>query len=215
MAPDSQNPTNRRSHWDNVYQGSGPEARSWYQSEFSVPLALFEALDVSTNSAIIDVGGGESKFVDELIARGFSDVTVLDISEVALRTSMKRMAPEHRVAWVNQDVLTWQPERCYDVWHDRAVFHFLSGDDVGLYRQQLLRSLNANGTVVLATFAPEGPEYCSGLAVTRYSCEEIEAFLGDEFDVIECKKELHTTPSSLIQPFTWVAAKLRHNQSLN
>ncbi|HEY5103708.1 MAG TPA: class I SAM-dependent methyltransferase [Acidimicrobiales bacterium] len=215
MAAESENSSDRRSHWDTVYQGSEPEARSWYQSEFSVPLSLFATLGVSTSSAVLDVGGGETKFVDLLIAKGFSDVTVLDISEVALRTSKGRMAREHGVAWVNEDILAWQPKRRYDVWHDRAVFHFLSGRDVDFYREQLLRSLNANGTVVLATFALEGPEYCSGLAVTRYGCEEIEAFLGEEFDVVECKKELHTMPNSSIQPFTWVAAKRRHNPSLS
>lgn len=210
---DSTSSAERGSHWDAVYRASDPESRSWYQTEFSVSLALFDALEVSRNSAIIDVGGGESRLVDHLIAKEFSDVTVLDISDIALKASIERVGSKPGVTWINQDLLTWQPDRRYDLWHDRAVFHFLAPGEVVLYRELLLRSLTPKGAVVLGTFALDGPEYCSGLAVSRYGCEEIAAFLGDEFEVIEYKKELHTTPGGSVQAFTWIAAK-RKEESL-
>lgn len=199
----------RVSHWDAVYLGSDPTLRSWYQAECSVSLALFDALEISRSSAVIDVGGGESRLVDHLVAKGFSDVTVLDISDVALKVSSQRVGDEASVTWINQDLLTWQLERHFDVWHDRAVFHFLAPSDVALYRELLLGSLSSKGAVILGTFALEGPEYCSGLAVTRYGCDEISAFLGSEFEVIESRRELHTTPSGSVQPFTWIAARRR------
>ncbi|HEY5265487.1 MAG TPA: class I SAM-dependent methyltransferase [Acidimicrobiales bacterium] len=207
---DSSESVNRGSHWDAVYVASEPESRSWYQKDFSTSLELFEALEVSESSAVIDVGGGESRLVDHLIAKNFSDVTVLDISDVSLKASVQRVGPESGVTWITHDLLTWQPERRYDAWHDRAVFHFLAPSDVVLYRELLLKSLTPKGAVVLGTFALDGPEYCSGLAVSRYGCEEITAFLGDQFEVSECRKEPHTTPSGSIQAFTWIGAKRKH-----
>lgn len=203
----------RRGHWDAVYGVSDSQSRSWYQGECVESLAMMDALETSKNSAVIDVGGGESRLVDQLLARGFSDVTVLDISDVALKVCIERVGSHAGVTWMSRDVLTWQPERHYDVWHDRAVFHFLAPREANLYRDLLLRSLAPGGAVILGTFALDGPEFCSDLAVFRYDCEELAAFLGNEFDVIECRRELHTTPGGSIQPFTWIAARHREQQS--
>ena len=212
MTDDQTSSFERQRYWDTVYAARDASARSWYQSEPAVSLELLDALDVAVDDAIIDVGGGESTLVDHLLVRGFSDIAVLDISELALQASIQRVGASQGVVWTAQDLLTWQPERRYDVWHDRAVFHFLAGEQVAVYLAVLDGSLGQVGAVILATFAPDGPEYCSGLPVTRYSAEGLAAVLGDGFDVLECRNERHTTPTGTIQPFTWMAAR-RKRQS--
>jgi len=197
----------RTQHWDAVYQGSKPEAVSWYQPEPVVSLELLDALAVAPDAAVLDIGGGASVLVDRLLARGFSDVTVLDISATALRASRQRIGDDTRVAWIGQDLLSWKPIRRYDLWHDRAVFHFLSGEDVESYREVLDRAVTPGGSVIMATFAPDGPERCSGLPVSHYSAEELGAVLGGGFEVVESRREEHTTPTGAVQPFIWVAAR--------
>jgi trans-aconitate methyltransferase len=111
------------------------------------------------------------------------------------------------VDWIAHDLLTWEPARRYDLWHDRAVFHFLSGDVVGVYRDLLHRAVAPGGCVVMATFAPDGPEWCSGLPVTRYGADQLNETLGDEFKLVDHRREVHVTPSGATQPFTWIAAR--------
>lgn len=203
----------RQHHWDGVYAQSTERDHSWYQAEPSISLELLSSLEVQTHNAIIDVGGGESFLVDRLVTRGFSDVTVLDIVQSALANSRARVGPDRGAEWIAHDLLTWQPRRRYDVWHDRAVLHFLSGEQVEHYRTLLGRTLSFDGAVVLATFAPDGPECCSGLPVTRYSAAQLGGLLGDEFDVVESRNERHLTPSDDTQSFTWIAARRRPTSS--
>jgi len=207
MTDHPSSPEQRARHWKNVYEASSPDAVSWYQPEPVVSLELVDLLGVAPESAVIDIGGGASVLVDRLLARGFTDLTVLDISDAALRASRQRVGDDARVAWITEDLLSWKPTRRYDLWHDRAVFHFLSGAEVDDYRNVLLRAVTPGGSVVMATFAPDGPEQCSGLPVTRYSADELGAVLGSGFQVAEHRREVHTTPAGAVQPFTWIAAR--------
>ncbi len=197
----------RVSHWEAVHETNSPDTVSWYQSEPALSLELMDALGISPGAAVIDVGGGASILVDRLLRRGFIDLSVLDISEAALRTSRHRVGDDAGVHWVVGDLLVWEPQRRYDLWHDRAVLHFLSEGDVDIYRATVERALAPGGSVILAAFAPDGPERCSGLPVTRYSTEGLAAVLGDGFEIVEHRGEVHRTPGGAEQPFTWVAAR--------
>ena len=197
----------RAAHWESVYERNPTDAVSWYQTEPSLSLELIDYVDISVEAGIIDVGGGASNLVDVLLCRGFTDLTVLDISESALQTSRERIGADRPVQWIAHDLVTWKPTRHYDLWHDRAVFHFLSPDEVRVYRDLLSRAVAPQGYVVVATFALDGPEWCSGLPVTRYDAGRLSAALGDAFTLVDERREMHATPSGAIQPFTWIAAR--------
>ncbi len=197
----------RFQHWDSVYRTRESDTVSWFQAEPTVTLELVELLGIPHDAAIVDVGGGASRLVDRLLAADYTDVTVLDLSPAALAVSQARLGDATDVEWIAEDLLTWEPARRYDLWHDRAVLHFLSGEDVANYRALLERSVAPGGCVILGTFAPDGPEQCSGLPITRYSAADLVHFLAPTFAVIEERHELHTTPSGTTQSFAWVAAK--------
>lgn len=182
---------------------------SWFQGEPTVSLELVAHLGVERSAAVIDVGGGASPLVDHLVAAGFGDVTVLDVSVVALEEARRRVGPHAPVRWVGEDLLAWHPSRRYGLWHDRAVFHFLVDDaDRARYVATLTEALEDGAGVVMATFAPDGPEYCSGLPVCRYSPEALAAALGPGFTLVASRRELHTTPAGVAQPFTWIAGRM-------
>jgi hypothetical protein len=207
MADQAADSTERVTHWESVYDRNQSDAVSWYQAEPIVSLELLESLGISADAGVIDVGGGASVLVDELLRRGFVDLNVLDISAAALQASRERVGDDTRVNWIAHDLLTWRPTRRYDLWHDRAVFHFLSGDEVQIYRDLVLRAVIPGGYVVMATFAPDGPERCSGLPVTRYDADQLIEMLGNGFELVDQRHEAHTTPSGAIQPFTWIVAR--------
>ena len=199
----------KENHWNAIYRGADETTLSWYQSE---PVATFELLDdlgVGRDATFIDVGGGESNLVDHLLLRNFSDVTVLDISSEAIAAARRRVGSDPRVTWLVQDLLTWDSVRHYDVWHDRAVFHFLAEREIDVYRSLLDRTLAPHGVIILATFALNGPEYCSGLPVQRYGAEELADVLGVSFVLVSSTSEVHVTPSGAEQAFTWIAARRR------
>ena len=197
----------RFQHWDSVYRTREADAVSWFQAEPAVTLELVELLGVPHDAAIIDVGGGASRLVDRLLTADYTDLTVLDLSPAALAVSQARLGDSAGVEWIAEDLLAWQPARRYDFWHDRAVLHFLSGEDVTTYRELLEQSVAPDGCVILGTFAPDGPEQCSGLPVTRYGTAELAHFLAPTFVVVEERHELHTTPSGTSQSFAWGAAR--------
>lgn len=197
----------RAAHWESVYERNRGDSVSWYQAEPDLSLELVDLLGSSTGAGVIDVGGGTSVLADALLHRGYADVTVLDISEAGLKVSRERVGADAPVEWIAHDLLTWEPTRRYDLWHDRAVFHFLSGEEVGVYRDLLRRALAPRGHVIMATFAPDGPEWCSGLPVTRYGADQLMETLGSEFEMVGQRREVHRTPSGAIQPFTWIAAR--------
>lgn len=193
----------RTQHWNAVYMTKAESEVSWFQLVPRISLDLIARTEADPNSAIIDVGGGASRLVDALIGRGYQDVTVLDIADGALAKSRARLgADAESVLWVAADITTWTPERAYDVWHDRAVFHFLT-DPAGreAYGRALRKGTRLGSQVIFGTFAPDGPERCSGLPVQRYSSETLSRQLGDDFALIEATTEYHNTPGGTVQHF--------------
>jgi trans-aconitate methyltransferase len=191
-----------RSHWQAVWATKAPEAVSWYQPDPATSLALVEAAGTRPDEAVVDVGGGASLLVDRLLDRGFTDLTVLDVAAAALAHGRARLG--ERVAWVEADVLAWRPGRRFGLWHDRAVFHFLLEDeDQQAYRRVLEAAVAPGGQVILATFAPDGPERCSGLPVRRNDADGLARALGPAFTLLEQRREEHRTPGGALQRFCW------------
>ncbi len=198
----------RRVHWDAAYERVTPTGASWFQCEPTLSLELMHALGLSPDAPIIDIGGGASTLADALVERGFVDVTVLDVSLTALDAARDRLGERaDRVQWLREDLLEWEPPRRYAVWHDRAVFHFLvDPSDRERYASTLRAAMAPGGSAVIATFAPDGPEQCSGLPVSRYGPEELSAALGS-LRIAETRREEHVTPAGVVQPFTWVVVR--------
>lgn len=197
--------TEKQQHWNEVYSTKAADQVSWFQPRAEMSMLMIQDSGVNEDSAIIDIGGGSSVLIDQLLDADFSDVTVLDISERALIGSKERLGAQAAdVHWIVSDVLDWTPARSYDVWHDRAVFHFLTEEsDRALYRATLAKGLRAGGMLIFGTFAENGPERCSGLRVKRWSAASLAFELGPEFHLVESLRENHRTPGGAIQPFTW------------
>jgi SAM-dependent methyltransferase len=199
----------RGAHWDDAYRAIGVESVSWFEPEPTMSLALVEALGIGPDDAVLDVGGGASTLVDRLVDRGFHDVTVLDVSVVALDEGRARVGADAPVGWLREDLLNWRPPRHYDLWHDRAVFHFLAdAAERRRYLGVLAQGVAAGGAVILGTFAEDGPESCSGLPVARYSAAQLCEELGPRFQPLVTKREVHVTPTGELQPFTWAAGRM-------
>lgn len=200
-----------RAHWDDTYTAKADTQVSWYQPTPQRCLALVKAAAPSLAAAIIDVGGGASRLVDGLLADGYSDLAVLDVSEVALSRSKARLGPlAHKVSWIVADITQWQPQQTWDVWHDRAVFHFLTDPSAqDSYLAALKRGTKAGSAVIMATFALTGPEKCSGLPVQRYSAATLAARLGSDFALYAEATETHATPFGTIQEFSYAAFRRR------
>lgn len=195
----------RRAHWEQVYQAKSPLQVSWYQSRPATSLSLIEQSGIGRDEAIIDVGGGASTLVDHLLDAGFRSITVLDISRTAIEHAQRRLGPRAaQVTWLEADVLSFQPPRRFALWHDRAVFHFLTEQaDRARYISALKAGLGSRGRAVVATFAVDGPTTCSGLPVARYGRELIEHELGGDFELLDCVDETHITPWNSQQKFTY------------
>jgi 2-polyprenyl-3-methyl-5-hydroxy-6-metoxy-1,4-benzoquinol methylase len=160
----------RAEHWDAAYETRGAAGVSWFQPTATTSIDLIERLEIPKTAAIIDIGGGASVLADALFERGFTDVSVLDVSKTALAEVRLRLGARDSISLLQEDLVAWSPERRYDLWHDRAVFHFLvDPSDRGIYLKTLRSALRPEGFVIMATFASDGPEYCSGLPVSRYS----------------------------------------------
>lgn len=196
---------NRRDHWNRVYGSKTPESVSWYQRKPDLSLALIAASGVAKDAWIIDVGGGASVLVDYLLDLGYAHLAVLDLSGSALIASQARLgARAADIKWHEVDVTNFAPPHRYALWHDRAVFHFLTAaEDRARYVDTLRNALEPNGVIVIATFAPEGPPKCSGLDVVRYDEQSIAAELGAEFQFQEVRRETHLTPWNAEQRFNY------------
>jgi SAM-dependent methyltransferase len=197
----------RARHWDVAYATRGADRVSWHQSSATVSLELIDALELDLDAAVVDVGGGASPLAEQLVARGFGEVSVLDVSAGALAEARRRAGDDTPIHWLHEDLLLWRPERRYDLWHDRAVLHFLvAARDRDRYLETLLAALGPRGGVIIGVFAPDAPDRCSGLPVARYSAEQLAVLLGAGFELVATRREEHVTPGGALQPFTWIAA---------
>jgi ubiquinone/menaquinone biosynthesis C-methylase UbiE len=196
----------RKTHWEGVYSTKSPEAVSWYQPRAGLSLELIRRTGIDRPARIIDVGGGASVLVDDLLGAGYRDLTVLDISAEALARARARLGSRAgEVAWVEADVVeAGLPAATFDLWHDRAVFHFLlEAGDRQAYVRTLRRVLRPGGHAIIATFAEDGPERCSGLPVQRYSPQQLHAQLGEGFTLLAHEREDHRTPGGAVQRFQY------------
>ena len=200
---------NVQNHWERIYGAKAPEAVSWYQPHLEISLKLIERAAPDFSASIIDVGGGESTLVDDLLAHGYENVTVLDVSQTAIDVSKKRLgAASDRVKWLVVDITKGKlAAGAYDVWHDRAVFHFLTTiDERTAYVQQVAHAVKPGGYVIVSTFGPEGPTKCSGLDVVRYDAESLHNEFGVHFSLLDHSEELHRTPLGTVQQFLYCCA---------
>ena len=202
---------NAKSHWEKVYATKAPEAVSWYRAHLETSLALIERAAPDPSASIIDVGGGESTLVDDLLARGYHCITVLDVSQTAIEVSKKRLgSAAEEVSWLVADISKVQLlQNAYDVWHDRAVFHFLTGaEDRIAYVRQVAHAVRRGGHVIVSTFGPEGPTKCSGLDVARYDAHSLHEQFGVRFRLVDSTKEIHQTPFGTTQQFLYCHCRM-------
>ncbi|QOG22277.1 MULTISPECIES: class I SAM-dependent methyltransferase [Bradyrhizobium] len=195
--------SDRTTHWQSVYATKGETEVSWFQASPTISLEMIRAAAPDHDAAIIDIGGGASRLVDALLRDGYRDLAVLDLSADALDATKKRIgAAASTVDWIVADATTWRPMKTYDVWHDRAAFHFLTDPhDRAAYVERLRTAVKPEGHVIIATFAPDGPEKCSGLPVQRHDSASLAAELGPEFALVETRRETHHTPWDSTQAF--------------
>jgi SAM-dependent methyltransferase len=200
-----------RNHWEKIYRSKTPEAVSWYRPHLERSVALIRQVAPEPDAAIIDVGGGESTLVDDLLALGYRRLTVLDVSPTAIEVARRRLGARAReVAWIVADVTEAAlPAAGFDVWHDRAVFHFLA--DAGkraAYVRQVARAVRPGGHVIVATFGPEGPASCSGLDVVRYDAQALHGEFGARFRLLQSETEQHRTPAGAEQQFLYCLCRV-------
>lgn len=198
-------------HWEKIYREKAPNAVSWYRPHLEKSLELIERVAPARSASIIDVGSGESTLVDDLLAEGYQNVTVLDVSQTAIEATKRRLASAAEgVQWLVADVTNAKfAPGTYDVWHDRAVFHFLTAPEQRLaYLRQVVNAVKPHGHVLVSTFGPEGPAKCSGLDVVRYDTESLHQEFGVRFRLLDSFKELHQTPFGTIQQFLYCLCRL-------
>jgi len=204
-----QEPATPAQHWDRVYTSRAENVVSWFTPQPSTSVGLLDRCGVSARGAVLDVGGGRSRLVEALLDRGHRDVTVLDVSAAALESSADRLGERrHDVTWVRADLLNWAPPRQFEVWHDRAVFHFLTDPaDQESYRTVAAAAVIPGGLLVVGTFAEDGPESCSGLPAARYDAASLARVFAPDFVSVLAEREVHRTPGGAEQPFTWVVLR--------
>jgi 2-polyprenyl-3-methyl-5-hydroxy-6-metoxy-1,4-benzoquinol methylase len=193
----------RRTHWDAVYETKHADDVSWFQERPELSLSLIRRTGVPHSAAIVDIGAGASTLADCLLADGYSDLTVLDIAAPALDHSKARLGEAaQRIEWIASDVTAWRPHRAYDLWHDRAVLHFLTdSEDQARYAETIRAAVKPDGWAIIGGFAPNGPTRCSGLDVVRHNAESLRAILGADFALRETHGEVHVTPQGREQAF--------------
>ncbi|HVL36788.1 MAG TPA: class I SAM-dependent methyltransferase [Burkholderiales bacterium] len=200
-----------KKHWEKVYRTKAPDAVSWYAPHLETSLALIRKVCPEHAARLIDVGGGESTLVDDLLREGYGDITVLDLSETALQVARARLGEAAaRVRWIAGDITTVAlPAAAFDLWHDRAVFHFLT-DELSRrrYVRQVAHSVKPGGFVIVAAFGPQGPTHCSGLEVARYAPDALHAEFGARFRLLRSEEELHRTPFGTTQQFVYCLCRM-------
>jgi ubiquinone/menaquinone biosynthesis C-methylase UbiE len=195
--------SDRKKHWENIYQTKELKDLSWYQPSPTTSLDFLKQFNISKTAKIIDIGGGDSLLVDNLLDLGYTDITVLDISDAALDRSKKRLGDRSsKIKWIVADAATFKPAEKYDFWHDRATFHFLTKEqEIENYIDTVHRSINPTGILVIGTFSEQGPKKCSGIEITQYSETTMTKRLINFFEKIKCITIDHRTPSGMIQNF--------------
>ena len=199
------------SHWEKIYRTKAPNTLSWYRSHLDRSLALIESASPDRAASIIDIGGGESTLVDDLLALGYQNLTVLDVSQTALDVTRERLGERGKaVHWICADITHADfSDQAFDVWHDRAVFHFLTGpEERNAYVRLAAHAVKPGGHVIVSTFGPEGPTKCSGLDVVRYDAESLHGEFGKRFRLVQSSSELHQTPSGTTQQFLYCYCRL-------
>lgn len=195
-----------KEHWESIYKEKGPQEVSWTQEVPTPSLKFIERVGLPKDASIIDIGGGDSKLVDHLLERGYEDLSVLDLSEKALSKAKERLGGRaEEVDWIASDVLEFEPQRTYDLWHDRATFHFLTEKEQTDRYLKLVEKAASN-YLLIATFSDRGPEKCSGLPVERYDEEKLERLFGEHFEKMETWRETHVTPGGKEQEFLFYTA---------
>jgi len=211
--PENEGPMEAKNHWETVYETKAPDTVSWYAPHLTESLAYIQKTGLPKTAAVIDVGGGEATLVDDLLADGYTDVSVLDISAKALEVCRHRLGDRGRdVHWIAADVLAhgFAPN-LVDVWHDRAVFHFLTDDaQRKAYVRQVVQALRPGGYAIVGTFGPEGPRQCSGLPVARYDADALHDEFGGSFHLVGSSTSVHTTPWGAAQQFVYCFCRLSH-----
>lgn len=199
------NDTGLKNHWNHAWEKQDDTEVSWFQETPEPSLSLVDRYAMDRTAAFVDIGGGASRLVDALLDQEFSDLTVLDLAGRSLQIARQRLGERaDSVTWIESDVLDWRPERQFDIWHDRAAFHFLTAfEDQGRYKEVLDRALKSGGVLILGTFAPDGPEKCSGLPVCRHDSATISRVLGDGYALVETLDHDHVTPAGRTQRFVY------------
>ena len=203
---------NQKAHWDKVYSTKPAEAVSWFAPHLETSLKLIHTASARKDAAIIDIGGGESTLVDDLFNEGYRNLSVLDISQTAIEVAKERMGQNaSAIQWYCVDIAQASlPEAHFDIWHDRAVFHFLTKQsDRDQYVERVKRSLKHGGYVIMATFGPEGPTQCSDLDVERYDTQELHGQFGDSFELLQSSTEIHQTPMGTTQQFLYCFCRMK------
>jgi 2-polyprenyl-3-methyl-5-hydroxy-6-metoxy-1,4-benzoquinol methylase len=200
-----------KTHWERIYEKKGPTQVSWYQEHAQYSLQYIRNTGIQVTGNIIDVGGGASTLVDDLIADGYQQISILDISGTALQLARQRLGTKaNQVNWIEADINKANlPHQAYDVWHDRAVFHFLTqASDRQSYIDRVRHAVKPGGHVIVATFAPDGPDRCSGMEVIRYSPESLHGEFGEEFELVDSTHETHPTPFGTQQKFIYCYCRM-------
>ena len=197
----------KKEHWEQLYKTKTPDQVSWTQENPKTSLDYIKASKLPKNAALIDIGGGDSLLVDYLLDAGYSEITVLDISEQAIKRAQKRLGiAADKVTWIVSDILDFKPKRTYDLWHDRATFHFLTTvTEIEAYKNTVTQWVDSN--MVLGVFSKEGPLKCSGLPISQYNLAELTACFGAAFEVVHAQTEDHSTPFNTLQNFQFAHLK--------
>ena len=200
---------NKKEHWNNIYSTKKINEVSWYQRVPETSLELIKNAASTSNSKIIDIGGGDSFLADNLLKEGFRDVTVLDISYNAIEKAKNRLGEKAlNVNFIVSDIIDFEATRTYDIWHDRAVFHFLTEQDqIEKYKLLVKNAIKPGGHLIIGTFSENGPDKCSGIAISKYSMQELTELFSDDFSLENSFQELHSTPFNTEQEFTFVVLK--------
>lgn len=199
----------RRDHWEKIYRTKQLDEVSWYQSIPETSLDFFRDYDIPLDARIIDIGGGDSFFVDYLLSKGYQSITVLDISQTAIERAKYRLGDKAAmVEWIITDITDFKPTQQYDVWHDRAAFHFLTDErDISHYISIAQECLASDGILIVGTFSDQGPKKCSGIEITQYSEHSMTKIFRPDFEKIHCRSVQHLTPFNTLQDFIFCSFK--------